>query len=194
LNDRPPLLIGVRVTNAGNAQLRVSILVNHLRSLIDIEDTGPTGARVRAKRAAQAEFAASLIGRRLADNPNEHILVVGDMNAFEFNDGYVDVTGTLRGTPAPRDQVVVETRDAIDPDLADLMTLLPRDQRYSYVFDGTAQAIDHMLATEGLRARVSLFSYIRGNADAPEVWRSDPRRPERISDHDAAIAYFRFAR
>ena len=194
LNDRPPLLIGVRATGADNAQLRVSILVNHLRSLIDVENVAATGARVRAKRAAQAEFAASLIRRRLADNPQEHLLVVGDLNAYEVNDGYVDVVGTLRGAPAPREQVVVETRDDIDPDLVNLITMLQPLQRYSYVFDGTAQALDHMLVTESLRSRVSLFTYVRGNADAPEVWRSDSRRPERISDHDAAVAYFRLAR
>jgi predicted extracellular nuclease len=194
LNDRPPLLAGVRVTGPGNAQLRISILVNHLRSLIDVEDVGATGARVRAKRAAQAEFAAALVARRLADNPSERILVVGDLNAFEFNDGYVDVVGALRGAPAPRDQVVMETRDWVDPDLVNLaMTLHPFD-RYSYVFDGTSQILDHMLVTRSLGEAVSLFTYVRGNADAPEVFRSDARRPERLSDHDAAIVYFRLAR
>ena len=100
---------------------------------------------MRAKRAAQAEFVAGLVSRRLADDPEERILVVGDMNAFEFNDGYVDVVGTLRGSPAPRQQVVLETRDLFDPDLTNLVDLLPSGERYSYVFDGTAQTLDHML-------------------------------------------------
>ena len=147
---------------------------------------------MRAKRAAQAEFVAGLIGRRLSDDPSERIMVVGDLNAFEFNDGYVDVIGTLRGSPVPRQHVVLETRDFFDPDLTDLIDLLPSGERYSYVFDGTAQALDHMLVSESLRPLVSLFAYVRGNADSPEVWRSDARRPERISDHDAALAYFRF--
>ena len=149
---------------------------------------------MRAKRAAQAEFAASVIGRRLVDDPSEHVLVVGDMNAFEFSDGYVDVVGTLRGALSPRDRVVVETRDFVDPDLVELATLLPPEQRYSYVFDGSAQVLDHMLASASLWPRVSLFAYVRGNADSPEVWRSDPRRPERLSDHDAVVAYLRLGR
>jgi uncharacterized protein len=193
LNDRPPLLLGVRVTNQRNAQLRVTILINHLRSLIDIESAS-TGARVRAKRAAQAEFVAGLVSRRLADDPNEHVLLVGDFNAFEFNDGYVDVMGTIRGAPASRQQVITETRDLIDPDLANLIDGLPAGERYSYVFDGTAQALDHMLVSAALLPQVSRFSYVRGNADSPEVWRSDARRPERLSDHDAALVYLRLAR
>ena len=44
-----------------SSQLSVTILVNHLRSLLEIE-TAANGARVRAKRAAQAEFMAGLIG------------------------------------------------------------------------------------------------------------------------------------
>ena len=72
---------------------------------------------------------------------------------------------------------------------ADLLDLLPSGERYSYVFDGTAQTLDHMLVSESLRPLVSLFAYVRGNADSPEAWRSDTRRPERISDHDAALAF-----
>ncbi len=34
---------------------------------------------------------------------------------------------------------------------------------------------------------VTRFQHVRGNADAPEVWRSDGSRPERTSDHDPAI-------
>src|SRR5258708_2900060 len=37
---------------------------------------------------------------------DDNIVSVGDYNSFEFNDGYVDVVGTVLGTPAPADQVV----------------------------------------------------------------------------------------
>lgn len=190
LNDRPPLVLRARAFSRQAAAPPITVIVNHLRSLIDIES--PTdGARVRAKRAGQAEFLAALINRRLEDDPREHVLVVGDLNAFEFNDGYVDVVGTIRGAPAAREHTVVATRDAVDPDLSALIESLPADQRYSYVFDGTAQALDHMLATPGLLPYVSAFTYVRGNADSPEVWRPDARRPERVSDHDPALVHIR---
>ena len=190
LNDRPPVVLRARVTTLGGGVRPITVIVNHLRSLIDI-DHPTSGARVRAKRAAQAEFLASLISRRLDVDPNESLLVVGDMNAFEFNDGYVDVVGTIRGAPAPRDQVVAATRDFIDPDMVNLADTTPADVRYSYVFDGTAQVLDHMLVSRALLPAVTAFGFVRGNADAPEVWRSDPSRPERISDHDPALVYIR---
>ncbi len=190
LNDRPPLIVRARALSLGGGVLPLTVVVNHLRSLVDI-DHPTSGARVRAKRAAQAEFFAALIGRRLEDDPQEALLVVGDMNAFEFSDGYVDVVGTVRGAPAPRDQVVVAGPDVVEPDLGALTDALSPDARYSYVFDGTAQALDHVLVSPALRPLVTTFLYVRGNADAPEVWRSDPDRPERVSDHDPALVYLK---
>jgi predicted extracellular nuclease len=190
LNDRPPLVLKTRVSGPGGGTRSLTVIVNHLRSLTDIEH--PTnGARVRAKRGAQAEFLATLVNRRLSDDPNESILVIGDMNAFEFNDGYVDVVGTIRGGPAPANQTVLATRDLLDPDLVNLVDTTRAEERYSYVFDGTAQTLDHMLVTRNLLSAVIAFGHVRGNADAPEVWRSDATRPERISDHDPALVYIR---
>jgi predicted extracellular nuclease len=191
LNDRPPLVLTARVFPPAGVPSVITVIVNHLRSLIDIEDP-VAGARVRAKRAGQAEFLAALLNRRGDDDPRERILVLGDLNAFEFNDGYVDVVDTIRGAPAPREQTVLPTRDLLDPDLVELIDALPPASRYSYVFDGTAQILDHILVTQTLQPFVATFSYVRGNADSPEVWRSDARRPERISDHDAALMYIRF--
>ena len=191
LNDRPPLVLRARVFGPGGVNSLITVIVNHLRSLIDIEHPSD-GARVRAKRAGQAEFLAALIDRRLHDEPGEQILAIGDVNAFEFSDGYVDVVGTIRGRPAPRDQVVAPTRDALDADLINLIDFRPADQRYSYVFDGTAQTLDHMLISDSLLAQVAAFMHVRGNADSPEIWRSDADRPERISDHDPALIYLRF--
>jgi Bacterial surface protein, Ig-like domain len=60
------------------------------------------------------------------------------------------------------------------------------------VFDGNAQALDHILVNSLALKRVSRTAYARSNADFPESLRGDATRPERVSDHDAAIAYFAF--
>jgi predicted extracellular nuclease len=139
---------------------------------------------VRAKRAAQAESLARLVHDRQASG--ESVIVLGDMNAPAFSDGYVDVVGTVRGAPAPRDAVVTSTRDLVDPDLQVPADALDPAERYSYVFDGVAEQLDHVLVSADLSDRVTALEYARGNADAPEVWRSDAARPERLSDHDGA--------
>lgn len=190
LHDRPPLVLRARVWAQDGTTRPLTIVVAHMRSLIDI-DHPTNGARVRAKRAAQAEALAALVDRRQRADPREWIIVMGDLNAFEFSDGYVDVVGTMRGAPTPADRVVQPTRDLLDPDLVNLLDLLPAGERYSYVFDGVAQTLDHVLVSPSVLPWVSAFGYVRGNADAAEVWRGDATRPERVSDHDAPLIYIR---
>ncbi len=127
-------------------------------------------------------------------DPAERIIVLGDFNAFEFNDGYVDIIGTIKGTPSLADQVYAASGDLVTPDLLDLLAYVPPGQNYSYVFGGNAQTIDHELITQNLSAHFSRMAYAHLDADFPETYRNDANRPERLSDHDAALAYFSFAR
>ena len=187
LNDRPPLVLRANIT--AGAGLPVTVIVNHLRSLNDVEDLGAAGDRVREKRRKQAEFLANLI--QTHETAGEHVISVGDYNAFQFNDGYVDSIGTIKGTPTPADQVVLASSDLVNPDLADLVDGEPADQRYSYVFDGNAQVLDHILISTNLVGRLRNFATARLDSDFPDSLRNDPNRPERISDHDAPVAYFR---
>ncbi len=71
---------------------------------------------------------------------------MGDFNAHEFNDGYVDIIGTIRGAPAPPTQTVHATRDVLDPNLVNLLDSTAKHDRYSYVFDGSAETLDRMRA------------------------------------------------
>lgn len=182
--DRPPLVLRATI---GPQAFPVTVIVNHLLSLTS-EDDPSDGARVRAKKAAQAEVTANLIQSRQA--LGENVVAVGDFNAFQFNDGYVDPIGTLLGQPTPSNQVLVASPDLVNPDLTDLISTLPSDQRYTYSFDGNAQALDHVLVSANLLPRVTRFAVARVDADFPEVFRNDPNRPERVSDHDAPVAYF----
>jgi hypothetical protein len=164
-----------------------AILV-HIRSLLGISDT-IDGPRVRTKRRAQAEFLADVIQQRQAADRAEHLLCLGDFNAFGFNDGYVDVLGTIRGQPAPSNEVTLASADLVNPDLLNLIDGLPADERYSFVNEGNAQALDHILVNAPLRPHVVRFAFARCGADFPESFRSNANRPERLSDHDAPIAF-----
>ncbi|MGZ4888499.1 MAG: PxKF domain-containing protein, partial [Candidatus Angelobacter sp.] len=187
LNDRPPLVLMATASQPNSdTSLPFTMVVNHLRSLLSIDDP-VDGPRVRAKRAAQAEFLANLLQSHQA--AGENVVSVCDCNAFEFSDGYVDVIGTILGRPALADQVVTASPDLIDPDFTDLVSTLPHDQQYSYVFNGSAQVLDHVVVNPALLSKLSRFAYARNDADFPEVFRNDPNRPERISDHDMPVAY-----
>ena len=195
LNDRPPLVLRATIAKPAGGTLAFTVIVNHLRSLNGVDDTTPNGsgtegARVRAKRRAQAEYLANLIQARQTSDPTEKIISVGDYNAFQFNDGYVDSMGTITGVPTPADQVVLASSDLVNPDLTNLINTVPADQRYSFTFDGSAQSLDHVLVNDDALAILNRFAYGRNNADFPQVYFGDPNRPERISDHDMPVAYF----
>ncbi len=191
LNDRPPLVLKGSVGHSGgNSTFAVTVIVNHLRSLSGID--GTDGYRIRHKRRAQAEFLASLIQSLQSADPDARIVSVGDYNAFQFNDGYVDGIGTIKGTPTPPDEVVVASPNLLDPDLTNLTDGAPAAERYSYVFSGSAQELDHVLVNPAALASFTRLGHPRVNADFPEVLRNDPNSPMRTSDHDPVVAYFRF--
>ncbi|MBZ5535058.1 MAG: DUF11 domain-containing protein [Acidobacteriia bacterium] len=191
LNDRPPLVMRATILKTDPSVPPVTVIVSHLRSLSGINDTAE-GARVRAKRAAQAEYLANLLQSRQSADPREAIISIGDYNAFQFNDGYVDVMGTVLGTPAPSDQVILPSSDLVNPELLNLTDRAPVEQRYSFSLDGNAQALDHIVISANLLPRFTGIHMARCNADFPESFRNDANRPERMSDHDMPVAYFSF--
>jgi len=192
LNDRPPLVLNATFNKPGCATpYAFTVIVNHLRSLNGIDDP-VDGNRVRQKRKAQAEYLANLIQGFQTADPNAKIISVGDYNAFQFSDGYVDMIGTIKGDPTPAVNVVLASNDLVNPNLTDLVDTHTPDQRYSYNFSGSAQVLDHILVNQKALALKSRFAIARVDADFPEIYRNDANRPERISDHDAPVAYFLF--
>lgn len=193
LNDRPPLILRAEISAARpGVSLAVTIVVNHLKSMRGLDDP-KDGPAVRIKRKLQAEFLANWVNRFQKENPNEPLLLVGDFNAFQFSDGLVDVIGTIKGTPVPAGSVLYPTADLVNPDLIDLVDYIKADQQYSYVFDGSAQVLDHFLANEAMKRHLAGFGYLRVNADFPQVFRANGERVERFSDHDVAVGYFTFS-
>lgn len=204
LNDRPPLVLSAQVHFASGPPTSVTAVVNHLRSMNGITDATAgcgsltEGQRVRLKRLRQAEFLANWVQARQTSNPTERIVLLGDFNAFEFNDGYVDVMGTLTGLPTTDAGTLVpgDGADLVDPNLVNLTTLpsTPMGDRYSFVFDGNAQSLDHIVVNGALLndAAPVRIEHARLNADFAEDNRGDAV-PLRLSDHDATVAYFRAA-
>ena len=186
LFDRPPYLIRVQAIDAKStdAPLTLTVIVNHFKSYGGIEEP-----RTQIKRAEEANWLASFVAERAKTNPDERVAVCGDFNAFVVNDGYNDLIGTLLGTP---DQNVIVPGKTFVTNLIDLAMLrtLPMSERYSYVFDGSAQVLDHMLINKKLAERFVKFAYARLDADFPVSWAEDDTRSERLSDHDPPVVYF----
>jgi endonuclease/exonuclease/phosphatase family metal-dependent hydrolase len=194
LHDRPPLLL------EGQCQLAygtypISVMVVHNRSLSGIETE-----RTQRKRFEQAASIATKIDSLQTADPSVRLVVLGDFNAFEFTDGYVDVVGIIKGNFDPSESSVCDLADCtvvddVDPDLTNLVPLLAPDQRYSFIFEGNSQALDHALVSQALGIEVSGAEFGRGNADAPLDLGNDDgsvipaNLPLRASDHDGMVVF-----
>ncbi len=180
LHDRPPLLL-----KGWAGLLPINVMVVHNRSLGGIDTE-----RVQVKRLEQAlSIAEKVQDIQSARNPRKRNLVVlGDFNAFEFSDGYVDALGHIRGDFDPAESLL-SGADLVSPDLMNQLFSLPEDQQYSFIFRGNAQALDHALTSESLDYRVRGLQFARGNADAAVDLINDDSTILRSSDHDGLVLY-----
>lgn len=201
LNDRPPLVLDAVVNFADGRALPITVVTVHQRSLNDVESedaagTGTRGDRVRQKRQLQAEFLADMLQDRQAADPERGLVVLGDFNAFEFNDGYADVMGTVIGMPSADDTTAVngDGADLVEPDLVNATYFLDPSERYSFVFENNAQSLDHILLNQaalGSQINSWTISHARLNADFPETARNDANSAARLSDHDPSVLMLR---
>lgn len=212
LNDRPPLRIKAVVHFDNGRAYPVTVIVVHQRSLGSIDSTGSgslgyanRSEEVRAKRGEQAQFLAGLVHDiqtgAIGGNPNEKIVMVGDFNAFDVNDGYVDVMGISTGNPAPEPEVLTWMDSPLSVAnggtplvLGNELTADP-EQRYSYIFRNITQTLDHAVVNEALIMDPGVLDvavdHARVNADFREAHFATfapPYSPEnpplRTSDHD----------
>jgi len=190
LNDRPPLLLEGRQV-ADGSDFPIAVMSIHGRSLSRIDDSG-SGERVRQKRLEQAQYVAQQNQLLQDANPDINLVVAGDFNAYEFSDSYVDVTGFMKGDVTPSEDLVCETNpctDNVSPDLLDQVLMINAAERYSFIFRGNAQALDHALTSTGLDELVRDFQFGRGNSDAAVDLINDDSTPLRSSDHDGLVLF-----
>lgn len=144
----------------------VSLINVHFTSRIGSDplwgSTQPAADAGDSSRTAQAQAVSAYVNNELAGDPSLHFGVLGDFNGFYFE----DAVGVL------------EAGDVF----ADLHRLLPETERYSYMFDGNLQAIDHMLVTGGLRDGAS-FDAVHINAEQADD-------ANRATDHDPILGRF----
>jgi predicted extracellular nuclease len=73
--------------------------------------------------------------------------------------------------------------------LVNVADALPPAERYSYIYQGVSQLLDHILVTPALAARQVRVDVLHVNADYPP---SDPEDTSlrHSSDHDPVVATF----
>ena len=165
LTSRPPLLIKVQL-DLGNDDLILYILNNHFTSLAGGE------AATEPRRTAQSAWNLEVIDRLRTADPDAHVVVLGDLNSF-YDSLPIDV---LR-----------------ESGLKHVFELLPGDERYTYIYQGVAQTLDHILVSPSLWAALEEVHVLHTNADFAMP---DPEDDSLIhkSDHDPVIVIIDGAR
>jgi len=170
-NSRAPL--GANFTFNGQT---VTVIGNHFSSKIGSDNTfsasqPPTNAGA-ATRAAQAAAVNQYIDGLLQADANANIVVVGDFNEFQFEEPLDVLTGDLDfdGSLVTAGSNVV---------LENLSDDLAANDRFSTLFQGNAQMLDHILATSNL-ASTAQIDAVHTNTPL-----GNPG-----SDHDPILAVF----
>jgi predicted extracellular nuclease len=107
------------------------------------------------QRKQQATEVNTFVKSLLAADKHANVVVLGDLNDYEFSDTVSTLTsgGVLK----------------------DLLTTLPKSERYTYVYEGNSQSLDHILLSPGLRS----FDY--------DVVHINAEFADQASDHDPQI-------
>ena len=98
----------------------------------------------------------------LAERADADVIVLGDINDFEFSTTMDVLAG---GSLAP------------------LMKTLPPAERYSYVFEGNSQSLDHILVSTHLLSTLVSYDVVHVNSEFAD----------QASDHDPMVARFTIA-
>ena len=177
LDDIDLALIGVHLKSKGGPQLGVDPTDHPPGDDPLYGAFQPPTRWTEELRHKQADYLRDLVDLLISQGAGD-LMVAGDFNDFEF------------GEPGEGEHTLARITDSSTDPLANLMFDLDPAQRYTFVFEGNSQALDHMLANASLEARHTEQAAAHFNAGFPASLSGDPTVTFRSSDHDPLVAYF----
>ena len=172
LFSRPPLVVHLEVRHGTPSWGRrrsqdLWVIVNHFKSkggdTADVQYTLP-------RRIEQAQFVAGLVGEILDADPLADVIVLGDLNDY------------LNSEPLAV---------LADAGLSDLLLTVDRPERYTYIYKGESEVLDHILISPDLRWEFVKATPVHINADYPNAYEDVADTARRSSDHDPVVVRFR---
>lgn len=159
---------GVRKPLAGEFRARgmkLFFIANHWKSKSGDQPLfgrfQPPVRSTGTQRNAEAQVVKDFVNEILALDPHANVIVLGDLNDFEFSDALTILEG------------------AGDLELHALMETLPQNERYSFVFEGNSQTLDHIVVSNNLFTHFS-FKY--------DVVHVNSEFADQASDHEPQVA------
>ncbi len=161
LTSRPPLLVELEVVTNGSV-VPLFVLNNHFTSMSGGEEA------TEPRRTAQAAWNVTILEELLAEHPEAYVAVIGDLNSY-----YVS-------------KPITTLREAGMEHVFD--SILP-NERYSYIYLGQCQTLDHILVTPSLMGILARVEVLHVNTNFPPPFPGD-ESPMGKSDHDPVVATF----
>jgi endonuclease/exonuclease/phosphatase family metal-dependent hydrolase len=156
-NSRKPLAAEFRYNGR-----KVFVINNHLNSKGGDDPLfgryQPPARSTESQRTQQAMVLKGFVEQLLAADASARVIVLGDLNDFQFS----DTLGVLKSAG-----------------LETLVERLPLGERYSYVFEGNSQVLDHVLVSPGL---------VVDGAPWVDVVHANAEFHDRPTDHDPTLA------
>jgi predicted extracellular nuclease len=115
----------------------------------------PPQRATEVQRNQQAQVVHDFVAELDAADPAANVVVLGDLNDFEFSTALARLEGDLLHT---------------------LIQTLPQAERYTYDFEGNSQSLDHILVSDALFARPFAYDVVHVNAEfADQASDHDPQ-------------------
>ena len=127
------------------------------------------------ERRVQAQEVNNFVDGILAEDAEANVVVLGDLNEFEFVSPLEILEGTV--TSNADGSAITEGGEQI---LTNLVNDVAEDERYSFIFQGNSQQLDHILVSDGLLDGAEI-DIVNVNSEFAET-------DDRASDHDPVIA------
>ena len=166
LFSRPPLVVHLEVALGEGENLPLWVLVNHFKSK---REDNSTLAYTLPRRVEQAQFVGGLAREIMAAHPGAGGMVLGDLNDY------------------PDSQPLAALRQA---GLWNAMTGIERSNRYTYIYQGVSQVLDHVLVSPALAVNSVRAQPVHVNADYPYFYRGQAGVIYRGSDHDPVLVQY----
>ncbi len=122
----------------------------------------PPTASSETQRHQQATIVNSFVDSIRAVDPNAAIVVLGDINDYDFS----QTANLLVGSG----------------ELVDLPRTLPVAERYTYVYEGNSQVLDHILLSSWLATQPYAYDVVHVNSEFPT----------QVSDHEPQVVRLTF--
>jgi predicted extracellular nuclease len=166
----------------------VTIIGNHFKSKggdepLYFEGDWPPFRVTETQRKGQAQTVRNFVNNILDTDPNALVMVAGDLNDFQFSEP----------GEGPDNPVAILEGFGDEIPLTNLLKFEKPAETWTFVFDGNAQVLDHMLVSPALLDYFQAADVLHFNTNTPTLaLEGNPNTPFSASDHDPLEGRFQF--